>query len=166
MKKSGFKLTMLILMMALLLAASGCGAIKDKVSEKVSEGIIEGALGGKVDIEEGGSKITFEEGQMEVGEDLEWPKDAMGNLPVPKAKITFIMKDDSTGTCGVTLSEFALQDAKKYLEEITALGFKDGMNIKDETSFMYTGKRDDGSGILFSYTVEAKEGVISFEKPK
>ncbi len=121
-------------------------------------------MGGKVDIQEGGSKLVMEEGDLEVGEDLKWPKEAMENLPVPQAKITFIMKDDSNKSCTVSLGEFELKNAKAYIEELIAIGFIDGMDMQDEEFFMYSGKREDGTEISFIYNKEPKEGVLTYAK--
>lgn len=162
------KILAIICIFAMLLSLSGCAKkLEEKIAEKTVEKMLENAVGGKVDITtDDGMKIQTEDGEMKTGENLEWPKEAMGDLPIPKAKVTFVMKDNNNKNCTVTLSELQPEDAKAFLEKLIDMGFKDGMNMQADDLLMYTGKRADGCAVNFTYNNGPKEGVLVFEQPK
>lgn len=160
MKNSKFMIVFLLA--AIIFSMCACGKAKEKITEKAMEKVVGDAIGGKVNITKDGGKIEVNGETYEAGENLDWPKDAMGELPEPKAKVTFVMKDDANMGCTVTVEEFSVKDAEKYLEMLKEKGFKEGMNISDEDGIMFTGKKDDGSVVNFIYNPDSKDGTIAY----
>lgn len=152
-----------VLITTTLVFMTGCGKIQDKVSEKVSEGIVEEAVGGKVDITKDGISVQKDGASFKSGDDLKWPKSAMGDLPEPKAKINGVMDASNKEGCTVVFSEMNLNNAKAYVENLKELGYKDnGLAISDEDGLTYAGQNSAKASILFSYKISAKDGMIGY----
>lgn len=148
-----------VLVTLIMILSTGCG----KVEEKVAEEIIEQSVGENVDVDISGDNVSIEsdDGIFKAGSDLEWPTDAMKDLPKPKAVVTGIMTADENNSCTVTFTDMDIEDAKDYAQQLSDMGFKNGMNIMDEDSIIVIGKRDDSCEASFIYNVISKEGTIS-----
>ena len=162
MKKASMKT--MVLIAAMIVSLCGCGAVQDKVTEKIGEGIAEKAIGGNVDITKDGVKVEKDGVSYETGNDLKWPKDAMGDLPEPKAKISAVLNADAEKGGSLAYEEMSLEDAKVYVEELKALGYKDGLNMSDEDLITYSGKNSDGYSVMFTYTLSTKGGSIMYTR--
>ena len=160
MKRSNFMIILLVLVIVFSLCA--CGKAKDKISEKTMEKIVEDAIGGNVNITEDGGKVEINGETYEAGENLEWPKDAMGKIPKPAANVTFVMKGDVNTGCTVALDEFSIDDAKEYVDKLKELGFKDGMDMSDSDGIIFSGKDSKGYLVNFVYNSSAEEGTIAY----
>lgn len=155
----------LVFITAFVVGMTGCGKVQDKVSEKVSEGIIEKAVGGKVDITKDGINVQKDGAGFQSGNNLKWPKSSMGDIPEPKAKINGVMDDRKIDDCTVVFTELDLDNAKAYVEQLKALGYKDdGLVLSDEKSITFMGKNSSKRMIIFSYKIEAKDGIIEYTK--
>jgi hypothetical protein len=152
----------ILLIVVMVLSFSACGKITEKIAEKGIEKLIEDKTGAEVDINKDGASISVDGGSMQTGEDLDWPKEAMGELPEPKAKVTFMMLNDENKGGSVTLTDFDEDKAKKYVEDLKDLGFTEVMNMADAESIVFVGTSDKGEQINFSYDIESKEGVIIY----
>jgi hypothetical protein len=156
------KVISVLLIVVMILSFSACGKITEKIAEKGIEKIIEDKTGAEVDITKDGASISVDGGSMQSGEDLDWPKAAMGDLPEPNAKVTFMMLNEENKGGSVTFTDFDEDKAKKYVEDLKDLGFEEVMNMADTESIIFMGTSDKGEQINFSYDLESKEGVIIY----
>lgn len=163
MNRSSFKFALYLFIFILVFSLTGCGKVVEKASQKAIEKAVEEAVGGEVSIQEDGIKIESKDGTFESGGDLKWPADAMGDLPIPKANVTGIIKDNSNKGCTVSLTDFSIEDANAYLEKLKSLGYEDGFTMEDKEMMMYSGSKDDGSAITFAYNNVPKEGTIFYQ---
>jgi hypothetical protein len=152
----------ILLSAAVFFSLTGCGSMQDKIAEKATEGIAEKAVGGNVDITKDGVKVQKDGVSYEAGKDLKWPKEAMGDLPEPKAKISAVINTDAGKGGSVTCTEMSLEDAKAYVEKLKELGYKDGMSISDMDLISYSGKNGSGASATFMYNISPKEGSIMY----
>jgi len=143
-----FVTVVIIVCMAFMITACGSGSKTDENN------------GGQTQGNAGQSGST--NGDLDVGQNLKWPADNMGNLPELKGKITAVLKDDSTGQCTVAFSEMAKEDAQAYITEMKKMGYTGEMSMADEESLIHSGKAADGSTAVFTYNITAKEGAISY----
>lgn len=155
-------LSLLIVTIPMVLTA--CKSAEEKVSEKAGEALVEQVTGAEVDIDGDEVKLETEDGSFVAGENLEWPGEVMGNLPVPKADISCVMKDNNSTICTVGLSNFEKAEAEKYFETLKGMGFKGGLTAVDADSLILTGTRDDGTSINFVYNPDPKEATIAFDR--
>lgn len=156
------KMLGILLVVVLVLSFSGCSKITEKIAEKGMEKLVENATGAEVDISKDGAKIEVDGGSIQSGDNLKWPKDAMGDLPEPKAKVTFIMAGEAGKGGSVTISEFDEDDAKKYVEKLKDMGFKEVLNIQDSESIVFGGTSDNGAQVNFAYSPDSKEATITY----
>ena len=156
------KLISVLLMVVILFSLSACGKITEKIAEKGIEKLVEDKTGAEVDITKDGATINVDGGSIQSGEDLDWPKDAMGELPEPKAKVTFIMVNEANKGGSVTIADFDEDKAKQYVEKLKDMGFKEVMKMEDSESIAFVGTSDKGEQVNFSYSIESKEGVIIY----
>lgn len=160
------KKSLLFLALALTMVfISSCGAVKDKLAENAIEGAIKKATGAEVDIKGDTTTIKSADGTFQAGDALKWPKEKMGDLPEPKAKITTVMSDDKTKGCTIAYSSMGLDDAKKYIENLLKLGYKDGLSSTDKDAILHSGQKADGSTVFFTYNITSKEGAIVYTPP-
>lgn len=152
----------IVLSTAIFLTLTGCGSVEDKIAEKATEGIAEKAVGGKVDITKDGVKIEKEGVTYETGQDLKWPKESMGDIPEPKAEISAILNADADKGGTVAFTDMSIEDAKKYVEKLKELGYKDGMSFADKDMFSHSGKNSSGASVMFTYSISPKEGSIMY----
>ncbi|AHF11299.1 MULTISPECIES: hypothetical protein [Dehalobacter] len=141
-----FVTVVIIVCMAFMMTACGSGSKIDENSEAQSQG----------------NAAQSTNSDLDVGENLKWPTDSMGNLPGLKGKISAVLKDDSTGQCTVAFSEMAKEDAQAYIAEMKKRGYTGELSVADEESLIHSGKAANGSTAVFTYNVTAKEGTISF----
>jgi hypothetical protein len=160
------KMISALLLVVMLLSISACSKIVDKVAEKGVEKLVENTTGAEVDINKDGTTIEANGGSVQAGEDLKWPEDAMGELPAPKAKITFIMVDDASKGGTVAFTELELDDARKYIDKLKEMGYKDGMNVEDSDGVFFGGTTDKGSQVNFTYNLSNKEGSMTYATGK
>ncbi|MFZ7102921.1 MAG: hypothetical protein ACOWWO_09710 [Peptococcaceae bacterium] len=151
-----------LLIIALVFSLSACSKIEDKIAEKGLETIVEKTTGNKVDISKDGGKIQVDGNTYEAGEDLTWPQEAMGELPEPKGKITYVMKNDAGKGGIVAVAEYKIADAREYVAKLRELGFKDGMDMEDSDGIMFVGKTEQGASVNFSYNSSAQEASIAY----
>ncbi len=146
-----------VLILILLIAISatlmtGCKKkIEEKIAEKFIEKTIEDATGGKVDINKDTATIKTEQGETKVGDNLKWPKDKVGNLPELKANIVMITEDIEKTLVFLSFDSLKTDDAEKYLESIKKLKYESVFETTSGDGFMYSGKDEDGSEVVFSY---------------
>jgi hypothetical protein len=99
---------------------------------------------------------------IDFGENIEWPKELMANLPEPKGKVTAVINDESTGSCTIAFAEMSKEDAMAYVDKIKELGYTNGLNVADGESIMAGGTETNGAEAFFTYNITAKEGTISY----
>lgn len=150
------------LIVTIMFSLCSCGKIEEKIAEKSVEKLVENATGANVDITKDGGKIEVNGETMEAGENLPWPEEAMGELPKPKAKVTFVMAGDASKGGTVAVSELELNDAKQYAEKLKEMGFKNGMNLEDSDGIIFSGTTDKGEQVNFVYNLSAKEGTVAY----
>lgn len=105
------------------------------------------------------------EPSIDLGEDLKWPKDVMGNLPEPIGKITAVISDEATKQCIVTFAEMSKEEAAAYAKKIEELGYVGGLKVSDVDLISINGEDTTGAKVDFLYNVSTKEGTVSF-RPK
>jgi len=151
-----------LLIILMVLSAGACSKIADKIAEKGVEAVMEKATGADVDISKDGTEVKVNGGNIQAGDDLKWPKDAMGELPEPKGKITFVMLDEGKKGGTIALSDMEEKEAQKYIEKLKEMGFKDGMSTQDEEGYYFGGTRENGETVNFTYNIDAKECSLIF----
>lgn len=156
------KVLIVLIVIVMVLSLCSCSKITEKIAEKGMEKLVESATGAEVDITKDGAEIKVEGGSIQSGDDLKWPKDAMGDLPEPKAKVTFIMAADGGKGGSVNISDFDEDDAKKYIEKLKEMGFKEVLNLHDSESIVFGGTKEDGAQVNFGYSPDSKEGTITY----
>lgn len=143
-----------------------CRKVEEKIAEKSTEKLLEEAFGADadidVDITKDGSKIKVDGGTIESGENLPWPKEAMGDLPKPEGKITFVMEDEKNKSCVVTISELEPDDAEKYINMLKEMCPEGGSLLKDMGLTFFSGDTEKNTSVHFQYSSDDKEGLISY----
>lgn len=169
------KMVLLCVFMALIFMVSACGGddladkAAKKAAEKIAEKAIENESGEKVDIDldEEGATIKSESGSAQFGDSVEWPKEYMADIPVPKAKIIGVMSDSTSKACTVTFEEMSKGDADKYLKALEDMGFtEESMKTQTTDGEMLIAKRSDGSSISFIFNISSDGnggGSISYQ---
>lgn len=160
MKKLNLKI--FVLTAALFLSLTGCGRVQDKIAEKATEGIVEKATGGQVDITKDGVKVQKDGANFEAGKDLKWPKEAMGDLPEPKAKITAVLNAEGGKGGTVAYNGMSLEDAKAYAAKLKELGYKGGLSISDADLVSHNGTNSSDASVMFTYNIGPNEGGITY----
>lgn len=164
-----FRIVAVLLIMINVFSFSACGKVEEKASEKAAEKMAENATGANVDLNADGKdgvKIEKDGVSLEGGENLKWPKEKMGDIPAPKAKITAVMKDDNNGGATVVFNEMTKEDANNYSQMLKGMGFKGGMTLTDEDMIMVSGKNEKGETVNFTYTISPKEGSVTYSPKK
>lgn len=155
------KVLAILLMVILVFSLAGCGKVTEKITEKGMEKLLEKQLGSDIDFSKDGFSIKSDEGSMQVGDDLKWPKDKMGNLPKPDGKIVFIL--DAEGGCSVTLEEFNKKTAEKYIDELKDMGYEEVTMMDSDTGFVFSGQKGN-TNVNVTYTSDSEEGIIIYSK--
>lgn len=154
MEKSIKFLISLGLIICMIVTISACGSSGQEDAKKGTAGP---AQAGPTVEQQGNGKA-----EVDIAKNLKWPEDSMGNLPEPKAKITAVLKDSTTGECTVAFSEMSKEDAEAYVSELKKLGFSGELEMADTESIIQSGKLKNGSTAAFVYKLSAKEGTISY----
>lgn len=97
---------------------------------------------------------------VESGDDLEWPSDAMGNLPVLDATRTDIVI--AGGLSSVLFTDLDAEVGSQYIEALKELGYGDGMEYKDDVVLSFTGTDADGASVVFAYDFSTREGTLTY----
>lgn len=160
MKAIRVAVVLLVVIMAFSLCA--CKKVEEKIAEKSAEKLLEEALGTDVDITEDGGKIKVDGKSVESGENLPWPKEAMGDLPKPGGKITMVLKDEKTKSCTATISELEPDDASEYINMLKEMCIEEGILSDDLGLTFFSGNTDKGASIHFQYSPDDKEGLIAY----
>lgn len=146
MKKHFKTAGLVVTLFCLILMLTACGA--DKTSQS-SDGTQS-------------AENAQKEPSIDLGEDLKWPKDFMGNLPEPRGKITAVISDETTKQCIVTFAEMSKEDAAAYAKKIEELGYVGGLKVSDVDLISINGEDATGAKVDFLYNVSPKEGTVSF----
>lgn len=150
MKKiRGLFISVFLILIILSLTACGLGKSKNKGAIQIG----------------GNKKVTGDNGEsLNYGENLKWPKEFMGNLPEPNAKITTVLKDENKAQCTVAFNGMSPEEAKNYTNKIKELGYKAEVEVSDADGIMLSGTAQDGSQACFTYNMSNKEGTIFYSK--
>jgi len=131
----------------LILALAACGADKTSQDSDATQ---------KTENEQ-------QEPSIEIGEELKWPKELMGNLPEPTGKVTAVMSDETSKQCTVTFGEMSKEDAGEYVKMVEELGYSGGLKVSDSDLISISGDDATGARVDFLYNVSPKEGIITFD---
>jgi len=145
-RKTNIILILLIVIVVTLL--TGC---KKKLEEKVTEKIIESTTGADVDINKDTTTIKTDQGTTQMGTNIKWPKDKVGNLKELRANITMFSEDKDNTITYITFDGLKKDDANKYIESIKDLGYKSLFETTSADGFVYSGNNEDGSEVVFSF---------------
>lgn len=154
MKRNIRFLIALGLIICMSVTISACGSSGQEDAKKGTAGQVQA---GPTVEKQGNGKA-----EVDLAKNLKWPEDSMGNLPEPKATITAVLKDSTTGECTVAFSEMSKEDAETYVSELKKMGFSGEMEMADTESIIQSGKLENGSTAVFVYKLTAKEGSISY----
>ncbi len=149
----------IVLIIGMVALLTACGKISEKVAQKGIEKMLESQIGEDVDITDSGLKIGNKDEGFELGDDLEWPKDKMGDLPEPAGKVTFVMKA-STG-CSVTVGEITKDEIKDYVEKIKDLGYEVIVDAEANGIYLFKGKKDNTS-VSLQHEEGSEEAAIIY----
>lgn len=158
MKKRFFVVFILIL----VIISTGC---KKTIEEKIVENLVEDATGADVDINKDSATIKTGSSETKVGNNLKWPKDKMGNLPELKANITTAMEDKELTLSMIYFDALDKDEASKYVGKIKDLGYESVFETSDTNGFMYSGKDEDGSEVIFAYYYDGTGSLSYTDKP-
>ncbi|MDR7855579.1 hypothetical protein [Tissierella sp.] len=151
-----------ILIVILAVLSTGC---KKKLEDKIAEKIIEGASGGQVDIGKDITTIKSGTSTTQVGENIKWPKDRMANLPELKANINMLVEDEENILVMIYFDSLKKDDAEKFIETVKKLNYEEIVSTSSGEGFMYSGKDEDGSEVVFSYTFDGAGSLSYSDKP-
>ncbi|MDI9494848.1 MAG: hypothetical protein QM227_01110 [Bacillota bacterium] len=154
------KISYILIIITLLTLLTACGA-KQKMEEKIAEKIIEQAIGG-ADIDIDGDEITIksEEGDVTFGS-TEWP-DSQLSAKIPefkKGNIVSVMNSEAYML--VIIEDVEADDFMDYYNKLKGEFDKESYEAKSADTIAYTGKNEEGIGIMASYTVSDKTASIS-----
>ncbi|WP_372998834.1 hypothetical protein [Lutispora sp.] len=156
------RVTVVLLVIVMTFSLCACRKVEEKIAEKSAEKLLEKAMGVDVDITKDGGKVKVDGGVMEVGENLPWPKEAMGDLPKPEGKIKFVMEDEKAKNCTVTIAEFEPDDAAKYINKLKEMCIEGGNLSEDVGLTIFRGDTHKNASIYLHYSPDDKEGIIIY----
>jgi len=143
-KSSGNKTTLIILVViAVLILLGGVGYfLQQKSAEKTAEKVIEDATGGKVDISEGGNKVTIEtdEGKLTVGQN-QIPDNFPSDVPVyTGAEVITSSESGDNFTLALKSTDTVSKVSDYYNGEVKSNGWTiaNSSNIAGSTSITAT----------------------------
>lgn len=145
----------LILLIATLTILAGCKkTVEEKVSEKITEKMLESATddAADIDIDDEITTIKTEQGSTQVGSNIQWPKDKMGNLKELKANITMVSEDRENVITYIMFEGLEKAGAEKYLESIKELGYKPIYEVSSGDGFTFIGNNENGFEVNFSFS--------------
>ncbi len=156
------RLVAVLLIAAMVFSLCACRKVEEKITEESAEKLLEEALGTDVDITEDGSKIKVDGKSVESGENLPWPKEAMGDLPKPEGRITFVTEDEKAKSCTVAIEELEPDDAAKYVNILKEMCLEGGKLLDDMGLIIISGDTDKGASVHFQYIKDDKEGLVGY----
>lgn len=159
-RKTNIILVLLIVITVILM--TGC---KKTIEEKVTEKIIEGTTGADVDLDKDSTTIKTDQGTTQMGSNIKWPKDKVGNLKELKANITMFTEDTANTITYITFDGLKQDDANKYVESIKELGYKSLFETTNADGFVFSGNDEDGSEVVFSFYNDGT-GSLSYSEEK
>lgn len=141
-------------MAALSLYGFGCNpfqAAKDKINEKVTEGILGQVTGGKVDIKNDGTQVTYKDsktgGTTAFGEDVKLPDDfPKSALIYPGAKVSGVTVSHENGDSAWVMFYSADEVSKVvewYGKETKDKGWKEDSNLAYDQAVMRSYSKDN-----------------------
>lgn len=158
------KTWMLAFILLVVMVFSACSM--NKLAEKVAGDILSQGNSSSENEEESDDdvdvQISTSAGSVVAGDNLAWPKDAMGNLPAIEGNITAVISSDTYGA--VTCDNMSKSQAENYLAKIEALGY-DGVSGSDNTAMYFYGADSKGAAVAFNYEFESGEGFITYTAP-
>lgn len=167
LKKNISRLLVVVMVFSLMAVVTSCGKVKEKIGEKIAEEATEKLLGENVEINNDGFEIKGEDGEsFQVGEELDWPEDSMGDIPEFKGSIISSYSDDQT--CTVILEDVDSDDVEDYIDELKDMDFEDGLEANNDEMIMYSGTREDEADtitVTFSKTEKGITIIYNKEQP-
>lgn len=157
-RKTYITFILLIVIVATLL--TGC---KKTLEEKVTEKILESTSGADVDINKDTTTIKTDDGTTQMGTNIQWPKDKLGNLKELKANIIMLSEDKEKTLTYILFDGLKKDDADKYLESIKELGYEAIFENTSADGFIYNGRDKDGFDVMFSFGLDGS-GNLSYSK--
>lgn len=153
---------LIIMIIIIAVLSTGC---KKKIEEKIAEKIIEDASGGQVDIGKDITTIKSGTSTTQMGENIKWPKDKMANLPELKANINMLVEDEENILVMIYFDSLKKDNAEKFIENVKKLNYEEIVSTSSGDGFMYSGKDEDGSEVIFSYTFDGAGSLSYSDKP-
>lgn len=144
--------TLIILILLIAILATLMTGCKKKIEEKLTEKIIESTTGADVDISKDNTTIKTDQGTTQMGTNIKWPKDKMGDLKELKANITILSEDKNKTLTYIMFDGLNKADADKYLESIKDLGYKSIFETTSADGFLYVGNNENGFEINFTFS--------------
>jgi hypothetical protein len=137
-KNSNSKLIIIIVVVAAVLAVLGGGAYyaSQYFAEKSAEKVVEKATGGKVDVGEGGDKVTYEtdEGKVTIGQN-EIPDSFPSDITVYSgAKVTTTSDTDEGVMVVLETSDSVSKVFNFYKQDLTSNSWKQTISSTEEDS--------------------------------
>jgi hypothetical protein len=120
------RVAVVLLVVIIAFSLCSCRKVEEKIAEESAEKLLEKALGADVEITKDGGKVKVGGTTVESGENLPWPKEAMGDLPKPEGKITLVMENEKDKSCSVYIAEFEPDDAAKYVNKLKEMCIEGG----------------------------------------
>lgn len=162
-------LTLFIMILAVLIFSAGCmKKVNEKIGTKIGEKILEKALGDDVKIDSKDKKLSIstKDGDLQMGESLDWPNDKMKPLPKPKAKVVSVGEQSSDQSITVMVHFPNHTEPMNYLEEVKSLGFMQESMSESEGfySFMGYGKDNIQLSITTMGLDELAMGIITLTR--
>lgn len=157
MKRKTYIIFVLLIFIGVTLL-TGC---KKTIEEKVTEKIIESASGADVDINKDTTTIKTDEGTTQMGTNIKWPKDKLGDLVELKANIVMLNEDKENTLTYILFDTVKKDDAEKYLQSIKDLGYEAIFENTNSEGFIYSGRNKDGFEVLFSFNLDGS-GNLSY----
>jgi len=151
--KKRFFLIFLVLCLAFSFTACG-GSDKEAEDGELTNVDVDTSLDGD------SGKITSDQGSLEYGEDIDFPKEVP--LDEPKGTLVGVMNDAKTGQYTIALNEMEMDDAKDYIQYLKDEGFASTMEMSDADMVMYSGTKSNNESAVFIYNAEPKEASLTY----
>lgn len=154
----------IVLLIALLSILAGCKkTVEEKIGEKITEKVLESSSGADVDIDDEITTIKTDQGTTQMGTNIKWPKDKMGNLKELKTNITMLSEDTDNEITYIMFDSLKKEDAEKYIESLKNLGYKSVYEVTSADTTVYIGNNEKGFEVNFSY-YDGGTGSLSLAK--
>lgn len=154
----------IVLLIALLSILAGCKkTVEEKIGEKITEKVLESSSGADVDIDDEITTIKTDQGTTQMGTNIKWPKDKMGDLKELKTNITMLSEDTDNEITYIMFDSLKKEDAEKYIESLKNLGYKSVYEVTSADATVYIGNNEKGFEVNFSY-YDGGTGSLSLAK--